>query len=81
MATINIEAICASRFTDVPVGAAVSQPKGEDAAERCDNGPRGNQPSFSLSALSVLSVAGFDSFALRQQVVGCCDCLPVQLSD
>ncbi len=54
---------------------------GEDAAERYDNGPRGNQPSFSLSALSVLSVAGFDSLALSQQVVGCCDCLPVQLSD
>ena len=57
------------------------QPKGEDAAERYDNGPCGNQPSFSLSALSVLSAAGFDSFALSQQVVGCCDCLPVQLSD
>jgi hypothetical protein len=26
-------------------------------------------------------VAGFDSFALSQQVVGYCDCLPVQLSD
>jgi hypothetical protein len=25
--------------------------------------------------------AGFDSLALSQQVVGCCDCLPVQLSD
>ena len=27
-------------------------------------------------------MAGFDSFALEyEQVVGCCDCLPVQLSD
>ena len=75
-ASVSMVAVCASRFIEV---SQLPQ-NGEDAAHRYDKGTRGNQPGFSFSTPSILSDF-FDCVLPSRHIVGCCDRLPVQLSD
>ena len=52
--------------------------KGEYGAQRYDNGTRDKQPSFNLSASSILGDVGFDCLLPDRQIVGRRDRLPVQ---